>query len=70
MSIIIVMEYNLIRSNKIVFLNQTKSVRGIHLKTRLLANSTTYKNHIIARRRFSLMETAESTPPLGVDDVM
>ena len=38
--------------------------QSIHPKTCPLANSTTYKNHIIARRRFSLIETAESCKQL------
>ena len=38
--------------------------QGIYRKTRPLANLTTYKSHIIARRRFSLIKTAESCKQL------
>ena len=38
--------------------------QGIHPKTQPLANSTTYKNHIIVRKEFSLIETTESCKQL------
>ena len=41
-----------------------KVSQGIHPKTRPFANSTTYKNHIIGKRRFSLIETTESCKQL------
>ena len=46
-------------------LNLTDCSQGIHPKTRHLANSTTYKNYIIARRRFNFIEMAESCKQLS-----
>ena len=44
--------------------DKAKTSQEIYPKIRPLASSTTYKNYIIARKRFGLIETAESRKQL------